>query len=147
MLQVTRGPVYSCIAVTVGGGVWYQGGVYRWVPGWAIPGTTQTPRFARGECPVQRSGPRKPARAGVGGTGCSDVRAAGRLLYHPCGAPVGLLRSPPCTGPLGMPPWANRARIDLISLKLSQNGQVSPKFIEKACLSPYIQKRVPKVTS
>ena len=32
-----------------------------------------------------------------------------------------------------------RARIDLISRKLRQNGQVSPKYHQKASRSPYIQ--------
>ena len=35
--------------------------------------------------------------------------------------------------------WANRARIDYILLKVSQNRIVSPEFVEKACHSPYSQ--------
>ena len=42
---------------------------------------------------------------------------------------------------------ANTARFDLISYKVSQNGEVSPECHEKACHSPYIQKRLPKVAS
>ena len=45
-------------------------------------------------------------------------------------------------GPLEMPPPGHRARLHLIFYKVSQNGQVSPKYLEKACHSPYSQKRV-----
>ena len=37
-------------------------------------------------------------------------RRRGRVLYHPPG-PVGAVPAPPCTGPLGMPPPANRGEI------------------------------------
>ena len=36
------------------------------------------------------------------------------------------------------------ARFNLILLNYSQNHEVSPKYVEKACLSPYIQKPVQK---
>ena len=45
------------------------------------------------------------------------------------------------------PPRAKRARFQVISWKLSKNREVSPKYVEKACHSPYIPKRCPKVTS
>ena len=39
---------------------------------------------------------------------------------------------------------ANRARFEVIFLKVSQNGQVSSKSAQKACHSPYFQKPVGK---
>ena len=62
---------------------------------------------------------------------------------HPCGARSVLW-------PSLVEGWAPRAvgaRFDLISQKVSQNGEVSPKVSEKASRSPYIPKRVPEVTS
>ena len=113
-----------------------------WVAGWAIPGTTPAPRK---EVPVQRSGPRKACRAWSGWywgrVRVLSVRRRGRLLYHPPG-PVGLLRSPPCTGPLECRLRANMARFRDISWKLSQNGRVSPENVEKACHSPCSQNEV-----
>ena len=43
--------------------------------------------------------------------------------------------------------WAYRARLTVISCKVSQNDEVSPVLVEKASRSPYIPKRVPEVTS
>ena len=115
------------------------GWVYWEGAGWAIPGTHPAARFARGECPYSEAGPRKALQGpGVGWYGCSDVRWAGRLLDPPCGPG----RSPwalPGLGPSECPPRANRARFDLILLKVSQNSQVSPKSVYKACHSPYFQ--------
>ena len=75
--------------------------------------------------------------------GCS---AAGTALYHPAG-PVGSPWAPPCTGPQNAASGPIGARFDLISYKVSKNGQVSPKKCEKASHSPYIPKRVQKVAS
>ena len=70
----------------------------------------------------------------VGGDGsCTTLRARSVL-------PAG----PPCTGPLECPPRANMATFDLILLNYSQNGQVSPKYVEKAYVSPYFQNRSQK---
>ena len=38
--------------------------------------------------------------------------------------------------------WPIRARFNVISCKVKQNGQVSPKYVQKASHSPYIQNRV-----
>ena len=62
---------------------------------------------------------------------------------HPSGPvspPVGL----PGAGPLECRLSANRARIEAISLKVSQNQEVSPKCVHKACHSPHFQNRVQK---
>ena len=62
----------------------------------------------------------------------------GASATHPCGA-----RSGPC--PSLVAPRANalsgpiRTRIDLILLKVSQKDEVSSKYPQKACHSPYIQ--------
>ena len=66
----------------------YTGGVLYRVP-------TYPARFARGEVPRQRSGPRRPCRAGVGGLGSSgELGDGGGPRTHPSG-PVGSLRLPP----------------------------------------------------
>ena len=48
-----------------------------------------------------------------------------------------LPRANPASGPI-------KARIDLISTKLSQNAEVSPKYVQKASHSPYSQNEVQK---
>ena len=121
---------------------------HGWVPGWVyrVGNTegTQPARFARGGSPRQRSGPRKPLQgAGVGGLGLPDVRWAGRVYPHPAG-PVGPPCGPPWDIPSECPPRANKARFTSNLLKVSQNRQVSPKYTEKACHSPYFQKRLRK---
>ena len=59
-------------------------------------------------------------------------------MYHPSG-PVRTLQVPPCTYPLECPPRANTARFKVIYCKVSQNGIVSPVFVNKACHSPHSQ--------
>ena len=119
---------------------WVPGWVYRVGTGRAIPGTTQP--SSRGAVPVQRSGPRKPCRAGVGGTGAAGalpgVRRRGRSISHPSG-PVGPPCGPPWIWTSECRLWTNTARFHLISQKLSQNGEVSPKKCQKASHSPYFQ--------
>ena len=92
----------------------------------------------------QRSGPRKPLLgAGVGGRVQRTDRRRGRLLDHPCGARSGHA-GPPCPGPSECRLLANSARFDLIFSKVSQNSEVSPEYVHKACHSPYIQNRLQK---
>ena len=60
--------------------------------------------------------------------------------YHPSGArsvPAG----PPCTWCPLPASWPIVARFHDILLKVSQNTEVSPKSVQKACHSPYSQKR------
>ena len=121
----------------------------RWVPGVGIPGGYQgwvyrgsTPSHAaRGGPASQRpQGAGPPPRGRVGwkqGPGDTGT-AAGRLLDHPAG-PVRPPCGPPCPGPLECRLLANKARFQANLLKVSQNRGVSPKVVEKACHSPYIQ--------
>ena len=117
-----------------------MGGLYR-VPGEYYPAT------ARGRPRYSEAGPGSPAGAGVGGIwgwarvlGCS---AAGRPQVPPLRGPVG--PGPPCTWDLGNAASGPiRARFHLILSKASQNARVSPKYVQKACLSPCFQKRVQK---
>ena len=135
-------------AATSRGAVWpsgYQGGYSRVGTRvgntGVIPGTQPA---ARGEVQDSEAGPVGPCRGPewvVMGLGRTD--AAGRLLDHPPG-PVRSLWDPPCPGPSECRLLAIGARIDLILLKVSQNRQVSPEYPEKACHSPYIQKRLQK---
>ena len=63
------------------------------------------------------------------------VRRRGRSYPHPAG-PVGPMLGPPWDMTSQCPPRRHMARINLILLKLSQNGQVSSKYVEKASHSP-----------
>ena len=68
----------------------YQGRVYRWVPGRAIPGTTHPPTaLLRGAHPDSGAGPGSPAGAGVGGQGGRGLQglgtAAGTAISPPSG--------------------------------------------------------------
>ena len=107
---------------------WVVGGVYRvYYPA------------ARGGSRYSEAGPGSPSMGlewVVPGAGrpCAVTHPG----THPCGA-----RSP--TGSL-VPGWALnaaswpiRARFTSFSIKLSQNGQVSPENVEKASHSPYSQ--------
>ena len=113
----------------------------------AIPGTT----LHRARKPLTSgAGPGSPAGAGVGGLGAGRVppcSAAGDGSWdHPSG-PVGAPGPLPVPGPLECRLWPITARFHDISQKLSKNGHVSPKYVEKACHSPCIPKWVQKVTS
>ena len=121
--------------------------VYRVGNRCAIPGT-QPP--ARGDTQTSEAGPGSPLGAGVGGSGgrANPGTAAGTVPTHPCGARSVLPWRPSLYRTLQIAAsWPYTARFDLISYKVSQNGEVSPESVEKACHSPHIQKRVPKVTS
>ena len=118
--------------------VWYWVGT-GWVLGRAILGTTQP--AARGGFHRQRSGPRKACRAWSGWS-VEAGRYRGRS-GPPCGpgrSPAGPSLSFPynaASGPI-------KARFKVISTKVSQNGEVSPRKRQKACHSPYSQNGVKK---
>ena len=107
---------------------------YGWV---GIPGVVPPTDHAEEPTQVHPAERAPEALQGLEWVGCT-ARAngrAGRLLVPPYG-PGRSLWALPVPGPSECPPWTNRARIDLISWNLSQNGQVSPKYPEKACHSP-----------
>ena len=105
-----------------------------------------TPLCSRRACSSE-AGPGSPCiGAGVGGNMAGrTVGAAPRT--HPSGARSGPCRSFPGTGLRFRPSRLIGSRFRLISQKLSQNDRVSPKSVQKAYVSPYIPKRVRKVTS
>ena len=120
----------------MGTGVGYTGWVYRVGSRRAIPGYYPA---ARGDLLNQRSGPRKALQGpGVGGFRRSGALGdGGGSQTHPAG-PVGasgpsLVWDPDCRLS------ANRARFQLLFYKVSQNGQVSLKYVHKASHSPYFQ--------
>ena len=87
----------------------------------------------------QRSGPGRPCRGREWWE-----HGAGRPLHpdHPLQTPAGSSGARSAVracSPSKAASWPIGARIDLISRKLSQNGVVSPKYLEKACHSPYVQ--------
>ena len=128
----------GCTRVGMGPGG-YRGGLYRVLP-------TQPPCCSRSK-PDSEAGPRKALQGpGVGWSGAADVRWAGRLQNPPYG-PGRSLWALPGSGPSECPPRAHRARINLILLKVSQNAEVSPKYVNKACHSPHSQNGSQKVAS
>ena len=118
------------------GGVWYQGRVYGWVPGRAIPVPSQhedVPLLKRR--PDSGAGPGSPIGAGVGG-----------LAAAPPGRPAPTLRARSAHPWASLVPpraiaasWPIRARYRLYFYKVSQNDRVSPKYVEKACHAPCFQ--------
>ena len=62
----------------------------------------------------------------------------GRVQDHPCGA-RSVAQAPSLSWTLKCRLWANKARFHLIFYKVSQNGGVSPVYVEKACHSPCFQ--------
>ena len=121
----------------VGNRVGIQGGYTGYPARSRLP--EESPRYSG-------AGPGTPAGGGVGGTWDSDVTGPfvrPSLRTHPPG-PVGAPAGPlPGSEPL----LGQRARLRSLFHKVSQNGKVSPKSVEKACRSPHIPKRVQKVTS
>ena len=123
----------------------YQGGCTRVGIRVGIPGcTTQPP--ARGGPRYSEAGPGSPESglewvvSGAGRTGLWDGGGDGPG-YHPCGARSVLPRQPlPVPRTLQIAALQPiRARIEVISSKVSQNGQVSPEYDEKASHSPCLQ--------
>ena len=122
----------------------YQGGYTGWVYREAIPGTQPC---CSGSPPETAERARRPCRGRSGGLRWAGEPAApGTVPAHPCGArsvPTG----PPWLGPCKCRLLANMARFHDIPQKVSQNRQVSPGSVEKACHSPQYPKRVQEVTS
>ena len=124
--------VYRCMCIPVQAGVrcgldWYTGWVYR--------GSTTQPRCSGRGPGYSGAGPGSPTGAGVGG-----ILELGRgwSCTHPGTARARSLRSLVQDRPFHRL-WTNMARIDLIFLKVKQNGGVSPGSVQKACHSPYSQ--------
>ena len=115
------------------GWVRYQGRVYRVGTGRAIPGTQR-------HC--SRRGPYAAKRAPEGPQGLEWVAYGARTpgcRYHP-------LRCAPGPAPLYLHPpraipasWPIRATFQSNIYKVSQNHEVSPKSMHKACHSPCLQ--------
>ena len=118
----------------------YLGGVYRV----AIPGTTQ-PLLALAH-PAKRA-PEAPSGGWSGWGGrplrVLGVRRRGRV-YPTLRARSVPLQGPSLDIPLECRLWANMARFNVISLEVSQNGQVSPKKCQKASISPCFQNGLKK---
>ena len=121
--------------------VWYREGVREGYTGWVIRGcTTQPARFARGGHDPAKRAPE--ALQGLEWVGSwPDVQ--GTVRTTPPG-PGRSLAGPSLSFPCKCRLWANRARIEVKTGKVSQNGKVSPKSVQKAQLSPYFQKRLQK---
>ena len=77
----------------------------------------------------------------LGGITPAPGTAAGTALHPPLRGPVSLAQAslPWCRTLQIAASWPIRARLRVISPKVSQNGQVSPKSSEKASRSPYFQ--------
>ena len=123
------------------GAVYGLGRVYGWVPGRAIPGYyPAVPHRARNPAADSEAGPGSPAGAGVGGQ-----QLGGRVSQYPPSGPGRSLQALPGTGTrLHAASGPIRARFSVFLVKYSQNDEVSPKSVQKACHSPCFQKRVQK---
>ena len=116
----------------------------------AIPGTTHPPT-KQGPTPVKQAltakrAPEATAGGWSGWSGCSvPVGPVGArpALYPPSGPG----RAPAGPSLVQDPPHGQRVRFGPQFSKVSKNDEVSPKSVQKACVSPYIPKRPPKVTS
>ena len=118
----------------------YRVGIPGWVTGWVYrEGYTGTQPAARGGLQIQRSGPPE-ALQGLewGGIWRPDARGALQVRTTPAGPGRSLWALPVRTLRFAAS-WPIKARFDLISLKVSQNHGVSPKYVKKASHSPYIQ--------
>ena len=116
-----------CAGTAVPGGVWYRVGIPGGYSRVGIPGVLPSDRARKTH--TSEAGPGRPSGPGVGGYGSGRVyRRLGGLGNPP-------LRGPVAYGLPGYPPlrnaasWPIRARFEVISTKVSQNGGVSPKSV------------------
>ena len=121
-------------------GMWEGYGTRVGIPGWVywvgIPGEYPAAKDVHAKVPdPSGAGPGTPARGGVGG----DLGPPPYVRTHPSGARAVGLQPPSLVLLEQCRLLANRAKIDHISRKLSQNGEVSPKNVKKASHSPYSQ--------
>ena len=128
---------WSTAALVGGCTGWYRVGYGTgWVPGRGNTGVYPAAK----DVPVKRSmdsgaGPGSPSRGlewVVHAQRPSTSAPTLRARSCPCRALPGAPRAKAASGPIG-------ARFDLISVELSQNDEVSPKYPEKASHSPYFQ--------
>ena len=119
----------------------YTGWVYRVGAG---RGNTGSPSTVRREVPGQRSGPRKP-QGGWSGWSWGRNTTGRRRGRVPTPAGPGQAPLVPSLVPSqNAASWPITARFHYISYKLSQNGKVSLKYVEKACHAPYFQNGLEK---
>ena len=123
----------------VAAGYCMPGGYTGWVYRVGIQGPWYYPATLLGEGPTPAKRAPEPCRGGVGGcrawANLGDGGEVGTHPSDPVGLPAGAL---PGTS-RNAASWPIRARFHDISKKHSQNGQVSPKSVEKASVSPYFQ--------
>ena len=131
----------------------YWGRVAGWVYRVGNTGTYPVAICPRAEVPQPASDCREralPCRGRVGwkqvGTDPFACPSTRNPRTPPLRGPVAAPRAPGPWGSLGAP-RSKRARFHVISWKVSEDGKVSPKSVEKAWHSPYIPKRGRKVTS
>ena len=126
------------------GRVWYRGGYTRVGTGRAIPGTQPAHPAARGASPDSEAGPGRALQGPWSGWSAGPgITGDGGGQNPPCGP--GRYRP-------AVPPWfcpdcrlsANSGEIPVISYKVSQNREVSPKKHEKAYVSPCFQNGLKK---
>ena len=106
------------------------------VPGWVIP---VHPARCSGRVHVPAKRARKPCRGWSGG----NMEPGALCQDHPAG-PVGYPGTLPVLAPLYRVPTHGRLNLQNLRItsyfsKVSQNGRVSPEYVEKACHSPYFQ--------
>ena len=109
----------------------------RWVLG---RGYTGYPASSKAEADTSGAGPVSPCK-GLEWVGicCSAHCTSGTTLRA-----RSVLAGPPCTSSSKPASWPIGARFEVISCKVSQNHEVSPKSVHKACHTPYSQNGLQK---
>ena len=72
------------------------------------------------------------------------ISCSARYPRMPFGSGRAPVPSPCSSAPRKPASWPIRARFNLFYVKLSQNGEVSLKYVQKACHTPYFQNRPQK---
>ena len=121
---------------------WEVGAWLGGYTGWVIRALPSQHAARARRSPDSEAGPVSPCKgAGVGGlgAGCVSQGTVGGTAPRTTLRARSVLQALPVLGPSECPPTANMARFDLIFYKVNQNGEVSPKYVEKASVSPYFQ--------
>ena len=109
----------------------YLGGLYRVLPSHPAP--------REEDHPDSEAGPGSPSRGWSGWSGWSGRVSPRGRSGPPCGPGRSTPGGPPCPSLAKAASGPIRARFKVNLLKVSQNGLVSPKYVNKACHSPCFQ--------
>ena len=107
--------------------------------GWVYRGVLPSHPATRTDIPRAKDPAERAPEAPSGGWSGWDPAASPSVRHPPCGpgqTPAGSSLVPPRAKAAS---WPIKARIQSYFSKVSQNHRVSPKYVQKACHSPYFQ--------